>query len=140
MQADLDQDPNVLWIMIRETHLAAIHGVGLGAFEIVQTKSKFGIATFDRGQEYLSIGEVKREFDSQYEVLLGAGVPVTAQPELAMLFLDKLDPQRYAGMLAHAFLCIMFARHHQRCDSWQSTATDLTRSLVDRIRMEVSEH
>ena len=32
---------------------------------------------------------------------LGAGVSVTAQPELAMLFLDKLDPQRYAGMLAH---------------------------------------
>ena len=36
VQADLDQDPNVLWIMIRETHLTAIHGVGLGAFEIVQ--------------------------------------------------------------------------------------------------------
>ena len=34
-------------------------------------------------------------------MLLGAGVPITAQPELAMLFLDKLDPQRYAGMLAH---------------------------------------
>ena len=49
----------------------------------------------------LSIGEFKKEFDVQYEVLLGAGVPVTAQPELAMLFLDKLDPQRYAGMLAH---------------------------------------
>ena len=49
----------------------------------------------------LSIGEFKKEFDVQYKVLLGAGVPVTAQPELAMLFLDKLDPQRYAGMLAH---------------------------------------
>ena len=37
----------------------------------------------------------------QYEVLLSAGVTVTAQPELTMLSLDKLDPQRYAGMLAH---------------------------------------
>jgi hypothetical protein len=30
-QADLNQDPNVLWTIIRETHLTAIHGVGLGA-------------------------------------------------------------------------------------------------------------
>ena len=33
LQADLDQDPNVLWILIRETHLTAIHGVGLGALD-----------------------------------------------------------------------------------------------------------
>ena len=36
----------------------------------------------------------------QYEALLGAGVTATAQPELAMLFLSKLDPLRYAAMLA----------------------------------------
>ena len=40
-QADLDQDPNILWTIIRETHLTAIHGVGLGALELVQMKSKF---------------------------------------------------------------------------------------------------
>lgn len=27
LQADLDQDPNVLWIIIRGTHLTAIHAV-----------------------------------------------------------------------------------------------------------------
>jgi hypothetical protein len=98
VQADLDQDPNVLWIMIRETHLTAVHGVGLGALELVQMKNKFGQL---RQKPGASIGEFKKEFDLQYEVLLGAGIAATAQPELAMLFLSKLDPQRYAGMLAH---------------------------------------
>ena len=46
------------------------------------------------------IGEFKKDFDIQYEALLGAGVPATAAPELAMLYLSKLDPQRYANMLA----------------------------------------
>ena len=46
------------------------------------------------------IGEFKKDFDIQYEALLGAGVPATAVPEFAMLFLSKLDPQRYAIMLA----------------------------------------
>jgi hypothetical protein len=39
--ADLNQDPNVLWTIIRETHLTAIHGVGLGALELVKMKNKF---------------------------------------------------------------------------------------------------
>lgn len=60
MQADLDQDPNVLWIMIRETHLTAVHGVGLGALELVQLKNKFGQL---RQKPGASIGEFKKEFD-----------------------------------------------------------------------------
>ena len=35
LQADLDPYPNVLWIIIRETHLTAIHGFGLRALELV---------------------------------------------------------------------------------------------------------
>jgi hypothetical protein len=72
-QADLNQDPNELWIIIRETHLTAIHGVGLGALELVQLKKKFGQV---RQKSGVSIGEFKKEFDLQYEVLLGAGVAV----------------------------------------------------------------
>ena len=97
-QADLDQDPNVLWTIIKETHLTAINGVGLGALELVQMKSEFAQR---RQRPGVSMGEFKKEFDLQYEVLLGSAVAATDQPELAMLFLDKLDPQRYAGMLAH---------------------------------------
>ena len=47
-----------------------------------------------------SIGDFKKEFDVQYEAICGAGVPATAAPELAILFLSKLDPHRYAAMLA----------------------------------------
>ena len=36
----------------------------------------------------------------QYETIRGAGVPTAAEPELAILFLSKLDPHRYAAMLA----------------------------------------
>ena len=52
---------------------------------------------FDRSLAY----QFKKVFDLRFEGLLDAAVPATAQPELAMLFLDKLDPQRYAGMLTH---------------------------------------
>ena len=47
-----------------------------------------------------SIGEFQKDFDVQYEALLGASVTATTAPELAMLFLRKSDPHRYATMLA----------------------------------------
>ena len=47
----------------------------------------------------ISVGEFKKDFDIQYEALLGASVPATVAPELVM-FLSKLDPQRHATMLA----------------------------------------
>ena len=109
LQADLDQDANVLWIIIRATHLTAIHCVRLGALELVQMKNKFAQL---RQKPGLSIGEFKKEFDVQYEVLLGAGVQVTAQPELAMLFLDKLDPQRYAGIVVSHLISIFRTLTH----------------------------
>ena len=97
VQADTLRDPNMLWAIIRETHLTAIHGVGLGPLEIVQIKNKFGQL---RQKPGTSIGEFKKEFDVQYETIRGAGVPTAAEPELAILFLSKLDPHRYAAMLA----------------------------------------
>ena len=97
LEADVSQDPNILWLIIRETHLTAIHGVGLGPLELVQMKNNFGQL---RQKPGVSIGEFKKDFDVLYEALLGAGVAATAQPELAMLFLSKLDPLRYAAMLA----------------------------------------
>ena len=95
--ADLLHDPNMPWRIIRETRLTRIHGIGLGPLEIIQMKNKFAQLRQKPGS---SIGEFKKDFDIQYEALLGAGVPATAAPELAMLFLSKLDPQRYATMLA----------------------------------------
>jgi hypothetical protein len=65
-QADLNQDPNVLWTIIRETHLTAIHGVGLGALELVQMKNKFAQL---RQKPGVSICEFKKKFALQYEGL-----------------------------------------------------------------------
>ena len=72
-------------------------GVGLGPLEIVNMKNKIALL---RQKPGTSIEEFKKEFDLQYETLRGAGVPVTAQPELAMLFLSKLDPHRSCCSLA----------------------------------------
>ena len=88
IEADLLHDPNILLTIIRETHLTRIHGVGLGPLEIVNVKNKLALL---RQKPCTSIGEIKKEFDIQYEALLGAGVTATAQPELAMPFLSKLD-------------------------------------------------
>ena len=97
VQAGLLNDPNLLWRIMRENHLTNIHGIGLGPLEIVQMKNKFAQL---RQKPGTSVGEFKKDLDIQYEALLGASVPATAAPELAMLFLSKLDPQRYTTMLA----------------------------------------
>ena len=75
VQADLLHDPNMLWRIIRETHLTNIHGIGLGQLEIVQMNKQFAQL---RQKPGISIGEFKKDFDIQHEALLGAGVPATA--------------------------------------------------------------
>ena len=98
-QADLTQNSNTLWNIIVETHVTAIHGAGpeMRELEIVTLKTKFNMI---RQELNMIICEFKKEFDDQIAVMTGAGVPVIPQPELAMLFLTKLDPGRYASMMA----------------------------------------
>ena len=124
IQAALDQDPKVLWIIISETHLTAIHAVGLGALQVVQLKNKLSQL---RQKPDVSIGEFKKEFDLQLDALLGAAVSATAQPELAMLFISKVDPQRYAGMLNSRY---------KRCHTWNSLSVDFACGLVSCFRLE----
>ena len=58
-------------------------------------KWRTSLPNFDRSPG-LSISEFKKEFEMRYEVHLSAGVPVTEQLELAIPFLDKIDPKCYA--------------------------------------------
>ena len=97
--ADLTQNPNILWTIIVETHVTAIHGAGpeMRELEIVTLKTKFNAI---RQRSNMTIGEFKKEFDDQIDVITGAGVEPMPQPELAILFLTKLDPTRYAPMMA----------------------------------------
>lgn len=94
--ADLASDPNALWSIIRRTHLTEVHGAVMGPLEIVNLKSKFSSM---RQRPNVTLGEFKRDFDIQLSVLAGAGVAVIPQPELAVLFLTKLDPLRYGSMM-----------------------------------------
>ena len=96
VQADLENNPNSLWIIIRKTHLTEIHGSIIGALEIVNMKTKFSAM---RQKPSVTLGEFKREFDIQISVLTGAGVAAIPEPELAVMFLTKLDPMRFGSMM-----------------------------------------
>ena len=100
LEADLGQDPNMLWTIIVETHVTAIHGAGpeMRELEIVTLKAKLNTI---RQRPNTSIAEFKKDFDDQIEIITGAGVDPPPQPELAMLFLTKLDLSRYGPMMAH---------------------------------------
>ena len=99
LEEDLDQNPNSLWAIIVETHVTAIHGARpkMQELEIVTLQAKLNTI---RQRPNMTIGEFKKEFDDQIEIITGAGVDAPPQPELAILFLIKLDPSRYAPMMA----------------------------------------
>jgi hypothetical protein len=98
-QADLDQDPNILVIMARDTHLTAIHGAD-DALKVMQKESeRVAFTKFMQGPN-TSIGEFKNTFDKELIKLAGLGIATPVEEELAMMFLLKLDPSRYADMIA----------------------------------------
>ena len=94
LEADLQQNPYMPWAIIVET---AIHGAGpeMRELEIITLKAKLNTI---RKKSNMTIGEFKKDFDDHIEIVTGAGVDPPPQPELAILFLTKLDPTRYAPM------------------------------------------
>ena len=53
-----------------------------------------------RQKQGISIGKFKKLFDHQILISVGAGVPDREEPELAMVFLTKLDATRYGAMMS----------------------------------------
>jgi hypothetical protein len=94
LEADLTHCGHSSW-----THVTAIHGAGpaMSELEIVTLKSKLNTM---RQKPNMTIVELKEDCDDHLEVITGAGVELLPQPELAMMFLTKLDPTRYAQMMA----------------------------------------
>ena len=84
VEADLGQNPNILWAIIVETHVTAIHGAGIEMreLEIVTLKTKFNAI---RQKANMTIGEFKREFDDNMEIITGAGVNPPLQPYFSSL-------------------------------------------------------
>jgi len=99
LQADLDQDPNILVIMARDTHLTAIHGAD-DALKVMQKESERVAFTKFIQAPNITIGEFKNAFDKELIKLAGLGIATPGEEELAMMFLLKLDPLRYADMIA----------------------------------------
>ena len=98
VQADLDQDPNVLVLMARDTHLTDIHGAGEALKQMQKETTKCEYNAFTQ-KPNVSITEFKKEFDGKLLILEGMGVAKPEEPELAMTFLMRLDPLRYAEMI-----------------------------------------
>ena len=96
-EADLEQDPNSLWLIITSTHLTNANGGGdeMRLFDRIQLEREF--AAFS--QKNLSIGIFITKFTEWKRTLVGAGVAETQQPQLALEFLSKLDAARYGSMM-----------------------------------------
>ena len=95
--ADLAKDANVLWRIIRETHLTAVHGAGeaMRIFDQASLRARFHSLKQEAGQ---SIGLFKQAYDDFQLTLAGAGVPAMTPAQDAMEFLSKLDMARYGEM------------------------------------------
>jgi hypothetical protein len=89
--ADLAKDVNILWCIITETHLNAVHGASdsMRVFDRISLRTKFARLKQRHG---VSIGVFKQEHDKLTAPLIGA--------EDAMEFLSRLDMARYEDMFS----------------------------------------
>ena len=95
--ADLRQDPNILWAIILETHLTNMNGGGdeMRVFDRIQLERNFNSFS----QRNLTVGVFKTQFTEFRRTLTGAGVAESTEQELAAQFLSKLDMNRYGSMM-----------------------------------------
>ena len=94
---DLVGNPNVLWDLIKSTHLTNTTGGGAMStlFNKVTMRKDFDINCM---QGKSSIIEFKDKFTNSWKTLLANGEAEKTEPELAMMFLARLDMNRYGIM------------------------------------------
>ena len=94
---DLIGDPNVLWDLIKSTHLTNTTGGGEMStlFNKVTMRKDFDLNCI---QGKTSIIEFKDKFTNSWKTLLANGEAEKTEPELAMMFLARLDMSRYGIM------------------------------------------
>ena len=68
VQADFDQNPNVLVLMARDTHLTDIHGAGEALKQMQKETTKCEYNAFTQ-KPNVSITEFKKEFDGKLLIL-----------------------------------------------------------------------
>ena len=88
--ADMEQDPNLLFVIIRETHFLEMAG-GPEMVVYERIKRQMGFMLFTQGKND-SLGAFKVEYmDRRATTLTAAGVVAPAADEEALWFLMKLD-------------------------------------------------
>jgi len=93
--ADMVQDPNLLFVVIRETHLLEMAGgPEMVVYERIKRQVEFMLFTQGKND---SLGAFKIEYmDRRRATLTAAGVVAPAADEEALWFLMKLDQSRHA--------------------------------------------
>ena len=95
--ADMEQDPNLLSVIIRETHLLEMAGgPEMVVYERIKQQMKFMLFTQGRND---SLGAFKVEYMDRRATLTAAGDVAPAADEEALWFLMKLDQSRHGDML-----------------------------------------
>ena len=94
---DLIGDPNVLWKLIKATHCTNTTGGGELSimFNKVTMRKDFDLHCI---QGKTTIIQFKDKFVSSWKTLLANGEGEKSEPELAMMFLARLDMTRYGAM------------------------------------------
>jgi hypothetical protein len=94
---DLVGNPNVLWDLIKSTHLTNKTGGGAMStlFNKVTLRKDFDINCM---QGKSSIIEFKDKFTNSWKTLLANDEAEKTEPELAIMFLARLDMNRYGIM------------------------------------------
>ena len=95
--ADLEQDQNLLFVIIRETHLFEMAGgPEMVIYERIKRQVEF--MSFIQGKND-SLGAFKVEYMDRRATLTAAGVVPPAADEEALWFLMKLDQSRHGDMI-----------------------------------------
>jgi len=93
--ADMEQDPNLLFVIIRETHLLEMaSGPEMVVYERIKRQVEF--LSFTQGKND-SLGAFKVEYMDRRATLIAAGVIVPAADEEALWFLMKLNQSRHGA-------------------------------------------
>lgn len=93
-----DQDPFVLWTILRETHFTVPLGGGNEQLQVkkrTELKKEFALFSQLPG---MRISEFKTAFDQQLSRLEAVGEVRPSELELSMTFIGKLDPARHSRM------------------------------------------
>ena len=96
--AELEQNPNLLWAIVVETHLTNVGGTGgkLKVFEREELKDAFAAMQMGDTETH---GQFKVRYDQQRTILVSAGVTTEDGPTDAAIFLKKLHRPRYGAMI-----------------------------------------